>query len=145
MRRLERIVALLTICVSVFLGSLVQRTEKILKASERTDYPLKALYTDTSLKRDVPPFDYSIASLFIRNRNMRIIQPVTKQISIPDLTFIGNIETEKKHIYSFKNVHTDKLVLLEKGIETDGLILIDDTDTTSTLKISGHIFTVEKR
>ena len=133
-----RIAALFSISVSIALNP----PAKIPEGRNITpEVPAEAL----QIKRDVPPLDYSIVSLFAETRVRSILKPVVKQTVIPNLSYIGIVATAHKHIFSFKDSSTGKLILLEKGIETGGLTLVKDTETMCTLEIGGRLFKVGKK
>ena len=138
MRKTVRIIALLSIFVSLFLNSLAEIPEG------RNDTP-EVPATDIKEESHVTPLDYSIVSLFAQTRPRITRKAVVKQRAIPDLAYIGIVATKQRQIYSFKDSSTGKLVLLEKGIETDGLTFMEDADSMCTLKIAGRLFKVEKK
>lgn len=93
-----------------------------------------------------PVFSSAVESLF-----PKVLKPVEvkktihleKGIIIPELTFIGMVETAEKRIYSFKDLDTGNLLFLEKGVNIKGLTLVNCADNTCTIKINDTTFQVE--
>lgn len=87
------------------------------------------------------PFDPSVMKLFPDP----VVKPVKDKEAandyrslgeIPALKYIGVIETGNK-IYSFRDMHTDKLILLEAGRTAAGITLLSVTSRECILEVNG--------
>lgn len=94
-------------------------------------------------------FIYNLESLFIKQPVPVIVE--TKDLSelvlpkaLPSFQFVGMIETDKKTIYSFRNIDTNKLMLFEEGIVLEGISLIAVETIIYTFKKNGTTFQVDK-
>ncbi len=87
------------------------------------------------------PFDPSIMKLFYDP----VVKPVKEKEAVndyassgppPDVKYIGVIETGNK-IYSFRDMHTDKLFLLGAGHTSEGITLLSVTKRDCVLEVNG--------
>jgi hypothetical protein len=103
----------------------------------------------------IPEFTYNLESLFpgqlipVIAETIIVSEPAAT-VDIPSLKFIGMIETDKKIIYSFRNMDTNRMLLLEEGSSVNGLTLqaIERSPAgrgkVFILKKQGHTFQVGK-
>ncbi|MCK5671909.1 MAG: hypothetical protein KAH95_00960 [Spirochaetales bacterium] len=108
-------------------------------------YEYKAGFTGIS----IPKFTNNLESLFPRKIipevvAAKIIPEPVSPVDLPALQFVGMIETDKKTIYSFRIIDTNKLMLFEEGVILEGTILIAVEATKYTFKKNEIIFQVGK-
>ena len=83
----------------------------------------------------------------------KIVSKPIVDVTIPTIHFVGMIETDKKIIYSFRNIDTNRLLLLEEGASVNGLTLLTierpvigiGGEEVFIIKKHGHIFQVDKK
>ncbi len=106
----------------------------------------------------IPEFTYNLESLFLKElipaiaETIIVSEPVI-EVDIPSLQFVGMIETDDAKIYSFRNMDTNRLLLLEEGVKIDGLTLLAIERSVSgtvggevfIIKKQGHTFQVDKK
>ncbi len=103
-------------------------------------------FPDSTIK--TVPFDQSLLKIFPEPALKPGIEKKTASksavtVKIPDLEYIGVIETGKK-VYSFRNLDTGNLILLEEGNSAEGVTLISVKSEACSLEINGHIIRVAK-
>ncbi len=86
-------------------------------------------YKDSLEVRGIPVFTGDLESLFPKQLlpvriAPKLVPKLLPAVVPPPLQFVGIIETEKKRIYSFRNMDTNRVMLLEEGVSTSGLILL---------------------
>ena len=130
--RVLRIISILLLPLLLYLYLELDDMNSILMiAPERMNKGLDYNYTVGLSDNKVPVFTYSLESLFPRQIAAVVVKdtiPIPEEpvpdVRIPDLKFIGMIETDERVIYSFKYVGLNKMLLFEEGVETDGLTLL---------------------
>ena len=111
----------------------------------RKEYEYQVRPTGTG----IPEFSYDLESLFPQQLTQEIVETkiVTELIppfAPPLLQFVGMIETNKKIIYSFRNMDTNRLLLLEEGVQTDGLTLLH-IERSPAGTGGGEVFIIKKQ
>lgn len=155
LRYILRTVSILIILSLVFLFSILQNHKKYdIEANGDKKYRIKYKHHINSIYSNNPEFTSSLESLFPHKLISKIKDPViikeqVKKVDIPDLKFVGMIETNKRTIYSFRNRATNRLLLLEEGSVISGLTLlaIDEVNNGSVfiIKKQNITFQVDKK
>ena len=117
-------------------------------------YEYKAGFTGIS----IPKFTNNLESLFPRKIipevvAAKIIPEPVSPVDLPALQFVGMIETDDKIIYSFRNMDTNRLLLLEEGMSIDGITLMAierspagiGGEEVFIIKKQDHTFQVDKK
>ncbi len=100
--------------------------------------------------RTIPEFIYNLESIFSRHLipvivKIKSVSETNPPETPPLLKFVGMIETDKKIIYSFRNMDTNKLLLFEKGVFIEGIILVSVEVTKYTFRKNETTFQVDKK
>ncbi len=102
----------------------------------------------------IPDFTYDLKSLFPRQVIFGIVEKkavakLADAVIIPDLKFIGMIETDNKRIFSFRNKNTNKLLLLEEEVSVGGFTLLQGAEAAEEkvflIKKQDITFRVDKK
>ncbi len=146
-----RVLSLINICIS---GILLYRLERIpsMPAKEVSAGAMsvrKYILKDSHYEESIPHFSPSLQSLFPQQTvsspvRIKISEDKNESFEIPHLIFIGMVDTGANVLYSFKNTVTNKLLFLEKGVNVNGLTLLECQDTVCTIKTGNKIFQVVK-
>lgn len=127
---LLRSVSIIIISLLVFLYiGLTALFDDIILESSNLQSRKEYAYRDSAKGTSVPKFTNNLESLFPRKIipevvAAKIIPEPAAPVDIPSLQFIGMIETDKKIIYSFRNIDTNKLLLFEEGVVLEGILLV---------------------
>ena len=137
------LIVLLYIVLNVFPGD-------IYLESGNSQLRKKYEYIDRSKIRTIPDFTHNLELLFLKHQVQAIVKTkiVTESIppsASPSLKFVGMIETDNKIIYSFRNMDTNRILLLEKGVEVSGIILLATHTQGYILKNNEITFQVGKK
>ena len=114
-------------------------------------------YRDSAKDAAVPEFSYGLESLFLKELipvtpTAELVTDLVSPVAPPSLQFVGMIETDEKTIYSFRNMDTSRLLLLEEGMSIDGITLLAierspagiGREDVFIIKKQDHIFRVGK-
>ena len=153
-----RFISIIVISLLVFLYITINiLIDDIVFKSDDTQPGKEYEYRASPTGISIPEFTYSLESLFpgqlipVIAETIIVSEPAAP-VDIPSLQFIGMIETDKKIIYSFRNMDTNRLLLFEEGFSVDGLTLLAVERSPAgigggevfILKKQGHTFQVGK-
>jgi hypothetical protein len=143
--------------VFLYIGLTVILDDFILESSNllpRKEYE----YRDSAKGMSVPEFTYNLESLFLKElipviATAEIVTELVPPVVPPSLQFVGMIETDDKIIYSFRNMDTNRLLLLEEGMSIDGITLMAierspagiGGEEVFIIKKQDHTFQVDKK
>lgn len=144
--------------IVIFYIGLTVLIDDIVSESSDTQSRKEYEYRDSAKGTTIPEFTYNLESLFPRQLIPVIVEtkidskPVVP-VNIPSLQFVGMIETDERMIYSFRNMDTNRLLLLEEGMSTSGLTLLDIERSPAgisggevfIIKNQDHTFQVDKK
>ena len=151
LRDLLRSVSIIIILLLVFfyIGLTVLLDDIVLESSisqPRKEYE----YIGSAKDPGIPEFTYTLESLFPK-QPVPVVVPTkldskpVNPVNIPLLQFVGMIETDNKIIYSFRNIHTNKLMLFEEGVVLEGTMLIAVETSKYTFRKNEITFQVDKK
>ncbi|MCK5153879.1 MAG: hypothetical protein KAQ93_05925 [Spirochaetales bacterium] len=145
---LLRSVSIIIISLVVFLYiGLNTLTDDIVFKSADSQPGKKYEYRTAPAGISIPKFTNNLESLFPRKIIPEVVaakiihKPVTP-VNTPSLQFVGMIETDKKIIYSFRNLDTNKLLLFEEGVVLEGITLVSTEEEKYTFKKNEITFQV---
>jgi hypothetical protein len=150
-------IIIISLVIFFYMGLTVLLDEIILEGSNlqsRKEYE----YRDTAKDRTIPEFSYVLESIFPRQLihvipKSEIVTESVPPVAPPSLQFVGMIEIDKKIIYSFRNMDSNRLLLLEEGMSNNGIILLAIERSPSgiggedvfVIKKQDHTFQVDKK
>jgi hypothetical protein len=115
-------------------------------------------YSDSAKSTSIPEFTYILESLFPKKlipviAETDIVTKLAPSVPLLSLQFVGMIETDEKKIYSFRNMETNRLLLLEEGMSIDGVTLLTierspagtGGEEVFIIKKQDHTFQVDKK
>ena len=147
LRFISLIIIFLIVFLYIMLNTLID--DSIFKSND-TPSGKKYEYRTGSAGISVPEFAYNTKSLFPdqlipKTAEIKIVSRPAAPVVIPSFQFIGMIETEKKIIYSFRNMDTNKLLLFEKGLVLNGITLVSEEEKKYIFRKNGVEFQVDKK
>ena len=144
--------------IVIFYIGLTVLIDDIVSESSDTQPRKEYEYRNSAKGTTIPEFTYNLESLFPRQLIPVIVEAeiVTESIppvAPPSLQFVGMIETDEAIIYSFRNMDTNRLLLLEEGMSIDGLTLLAierspagiGGEEVFIIKKQDHTFQVDKK
>ncbi len=142
-------IIIISLVVFLYIGLTVFLADIILESSNsqpRKEYE----YRDSAKGTSVPEFTYNLESLFLKQLipvivETKIVTESIPPVAPPSLQFVGMIETDEAIIYSFRNMDTNRLLLLEEGVEMAGITLLSVESTGYTFKNNEITFQVDKK
>ncbi len=142
-------IIIIFLVVILYIGLTVLLDDIILESSNsqlRKEYA----YRDSAKGTNVPKFANNLESIFPRKIipevvSAKIIPEPATPVDIPSLQFIGMIETDKKIIYSFRNIDTNKLLLFEEGVILEGILLVSAEEKKYIFKKNEIAFQMDKK
>ena len=150
-------IIIIFLIVILYIGLNVLFDDIILESSNsqpRKEYE----YRDSTTGTSIPEFTYNLESLFPKQLipvivETKIVSESIPPVAPPSLQFVGMIETDEAIIYSFRNMDTNRLLLLEEGMSIDGLTLLAierspagiGGEEVFIIKKQDHTFQVDKK
>ncbi len=127
---LYRTVSVINICILIFLFFDVHNFNKhtITENREKINGIEYKLNISPAYRKNLE-FATNLETIFSHKvvpqiTNTVIIAEQKNDVPIPELYFVGMVETDKKTIYSFRNRDTNKLFLLQEGVSANELTLL---------------------
>ena len=148
--RILRIASLLCILLSLFLLVYLNTPDtggtKDFLSPQRSEYH----HEINEMNRSIPVYSGLAESFFLpapaTGAGVKTAAPVqAEEVSIPPLQFVGMIETGEKVIFSFRDTSSNRLLLLEKGEEKDGITLIARNKSEFILNKDKSTFKVDMK
>jgi CHASE1-domain containing sensor protein len=148
-----RIVAVLLILVLSLMAVKISRVDTRQRPLQPISRSTEEYQLNLSRKTsEVPTFTYGLEALFPRepvpvqeSTSKRSTAKPKRDVNIPNLQFVGMIETEKGKYFSFRNMHTNKLLLLQQGVRNQGLTLLSREKSVFRMEKEGSEFQVEQQ
>ena len=150
-------IVIISLVVFLYIGLNILFDDIILESSNsqsRKEYE----YRDSAKGTSIPGFTYNLESLFLKElipviAAAEIVTELVSPVVPPSLQFVGMIETDDKIIYSFRNMDTNRLLLLEEGMSIDGITLLAierspagiGGEEVFIIEIQDHTFQVDKK
>ncbi|MCK5197923.1 MAG: hypothetical protein KAR21_06210 [Spirochaetales bacterium] len=150
-------IVIISLVVFLYIGLNILFDDIILESSNsqsRKEYE----YRDSAKGTSIPGFTYNLESLFLKElipviAAAEIVTELVSPVAPPLLQFVGMIETNEATIYSFRNMDTNRLLLLEEGMSIDGITLLAierspagiGREEVFIIKIQDHTFQVDKK